>query len=151
MSFANVPRQVVERYLRAINEHDMATVHELTHPDFEDFYPQSGELTRSVANMEAIFVNYPGALEGLGQERVIGGEDRFVHSPLFTIIRVEGSEETFTGIQRARYPDGSLWYVIVLVELRDELIYRTQTFFAPAFEPPAWRAAWVEIRPRPGA
>ena len=148
---SNASRQVVERYLRALNEHDMATVLELTHPDFEDFYPQSGELTRGAANLEAILTNYPGALEGLGQDRVIGGEDRYVRSPLFTIIRVEGSEEAFTGIQRAKYPDGSLWYVILVVELRDGLINRTETFFAPTFDPPAWRAQWVESRPRPGA
>ena len=152
----NAARQTVERYLRAVNEHDMATARALAHPDFEDFYPQSGELTRGVANLEAIFANYPGAanqpgaMEGLGQDRVIGGEDRFVRSPMFTLIRVDGSQETFTGIQRAKYPDGSRWYVILLVELRDGLIYRTQTFFAPTFEPPAWRSEWVEIRPRPG-
>jgi SnoaL-like protein len=147
---SNAPRQVVERYLRAVNQHDMATARQLMHPDFEDFYPQSGELTRGSANLEAIFSNYPGEMEGLGQDRIVGGEDQFVRSPLFTIIRVEGSEEALTGIQRAKYPDGSVWYIILLVELRDGLIYRTQTFFAPTFEPPAWRARWVEIRPRPG-
>ena len=144
------PRQVVERYLRAINERDMDTLRALAHPEFEDFYPQSGELTRGLANLEAILSHYPGDLEGLGQDQIIGGEDRFVRSPMFTVIRLEGSQETFTGIQRARYPDGSFWYVVILVALRDGRIYRTQSFFAPNFDPPAWRAKWVEVMPRPG-
>jgi len=147
---AKTSREIVERFLRGLNDHDMATVRELAHPDFEDFYPQSGELTRGAKNLEAIMTNYPGGLEGLGQDRIIGGEDRFVRSPLFTIIRVEGHDDVFTGIQRARYPDGSVWFVIGVVELRDGLVYRSQSFFAPAFDPPAWRAPWVEIRPRPG-
>ena len=143
-------RAIVERYLRALNDRDMATVRELAHPDFEDSYPQSGELTRGAANLEAILTNYPGELQGLGQDRVIGGEDQFVRSPLFTIIRVEGSDDTFTGIQRGRYPDGSIWFVVGVLEVRDGLIYRSQTFFAPTFEPPDWRTPWVEVRPRPG-
>ena len=150
MSAVHTSREIVRRYLQAVNEGDMATVRELTHPDFEDFYPQSGELTRGADNLEAIITNYPGKLKGLGQDRIVGGEDRFVRSPLFTIIRVEGSDEIVTGIQRARYPDGSLWFAIALVQLRDGLVYRSQSFFAPAFDPPEWRAPYVEIRPRPG-
>ena len=150
MSAANTSREIVRRFLKAIHDQDLGAMRELAHPEFEDFYPQSGELTRGVANFEAILNNYPGKMEGLGQDRIIGGEDRFVRSPLFTIIRVEGNDDVMTGIQRARYPDGSVWFVIAVVEVRDALVYRSQTFFAPAFEPPEWRAPYVEIRPRPG-
>jgi hypothetical protein len=142
-------RQIFERYLKAIQARDFATLHELAHPDFEDYYPQSGELIRGSDNMEAILTNYPGALEGMGLERIVGGEERFIRSPLFTIIRVEGNDDALTGVQRVRYPDGSIWFAIVLCELRDGLIYRMESFFAPTFDPPAWRAPWVENRSRP--
>jgi hypothetical protein len=129
---------------------DTATLAELVHPDFEDFYPQSGEITRGLANLQAILTNYPGELQDLGSDRVIGGEDRFISTPIFTVLRVEGSQDIFTGIQQARYPDGSVWFIIVVAELRDGRIFRTESFFAPTFDPPAWRADWVEVRHRPG-
>jgi hypothetical protein len=147
---SNASRQTFQRYLLALSQRDFVTLRELAHPDFEDFYPQSGELTRGIANLEAMLTNYPGELEGLGTRRIVGGEERFVRSPLFTILRVEGSDDALTGIQRIRYPDGSLWFAVVLCEMRDSLIYRIESYFAPAFDPPEWRAAWVEIRSRPG-
>lgn len=142
-------RQIFERYLQALAERDIATLRELTHPDFEDLYPQSGELIRGAANMEAIITNYPGSTTGIGLERIVGGEQRFVRSPLFTIIRVEGDDDTLTGIQRVRYPDGSVWFAIALCQMKDGLVWRMESYFAPSFDPPAWRAPWVEIRSRP--
>ena len=141
-------RQIFERYLRAIAARDLATLRELTHPEFEDLYPQSGELIRGMANMEAIITNYPGGTTGLGLERIVGGEERFVQSPLFTMIRVEGDGDALTGVQRVRYPDGSVWLAIALCQLKGGLVYRMESYFAPLFDPPAWRAPWVEIRPR---
>jgi hypothetical protein len=29
--------------------------------------------------------------------------------------------------------------------MKDGRVWKVQTFFAPTFEPPAWRAEWVEI------
>lgn len=141
-------RRIFERYLRAISSLDLATLRELTHPDFENYYPQSGELIRGIDNMEAVMTNYPGATTGRF-ERIVGGEERFIRSPLFTIIRVEGDDEALTGIQRVRYPDGSIWFAIALCQIKDGLVYRVDSYFAPYFDPPAWRAPWVEIRSRP--
>ncbi|MDQ2934183.1 MAG: nuclear transport factor 2 family protein [Chloroflexota bacterium] len=147
----NASRAIFERYMAALNRRDLATLAELLHPDFEDFYPQSGELTRGAANLQAMIANYPGEYQDLGQDRVIGGEDRFISTPLFTVLRVEGSDDVLTGVQRARYPDGSIWFIVVIAELRDGRIYRTQSFWAPTFDPPAWRAQWVELqRPEGG-
>ena len=139
-------RAIFERYMAALNKRDVANLGELLHPDFEDFYPQSGELTHGAANLLALIDNYPGEYEDLGQDRVIGGEERFISTPMFTVLRVEGSGDVFTGVQRARYPDGSLWIIVLIAELRDGLIYRTQSFWAPTFDPPAWRAQWVEVQ-----
>lgn len=144
-------RQTFERYLEALAANDFASLRALAHPDFEDTYPQSGEVTVGIENLIAIVSNYPGELEHVGSDRIVGGEDRFVRTPHFTIIRVEGSDDQFTGIQQARYPDGSVWFVVVVAELRDGLIHRTESYFAPAFDPPGWRNPYVKIRPRPDA
>jgi hypothetical protein len=144
------PRAIFERYLEALQARDFATLRAVAHRDFEDFYPQSGEVTRGIDNLISILLNYPGQLESLGRDRVVGGETRFLSAPNFTVLRVEGSGEHFTGVQRARYPDGSLWFIVVVAELRDDLVYRTESFFAPAFEAPAWRSEWVHVVPHPG-
>lgn len=144
---SETPRAIFERYLEAIQARDLATLRHLAHPDFEDLYPQSGELTRGIENLIGIITNYPGVLESLGRDRVVGGEDRFVRTPMFTVLRVEGGGDHFTGIQRARYPDGSTWFIVIVAELRDGLVYRTSSFFAPTFAPPAWRSGLVEVQP----
>jgi ketosteroid isomerase-like protein len=149
MTEATEARAIFERYLAALNNRDVEALSELVHRDFEDFYPQSGEVTHGAANLRAIIANYPGEYTNLGQERIVGGEERFVSTPMFTVLRVEGTEEVLTGVQRARYPDGSVWFVVVIAELRDGRIYRTHSYWAPTFDPPAWRAQWVELRDRP--
>ena len=139
-------RAAFEGYLAALNERDLVALDALLHPDFEDVYPQSGERTRGPANLKAIIENYPeGGWTDLGLERVEGAEDRWVTTPTFTVVRIEGTGNVFTGVQRAEYPDGSEWHVILIGEMRDGQAWRMQTYFAPRFEPPAWRAQWVEL------
>jgi hypothetical protein len=142
-------RAIFERYLEALQASDTATLRSLAHPEFEDFWPQSGELVRGIENLIAIREGYPGGVQPLGRDRLVGGEERFVRTPIFTVLRVEGRGDLFTAVQRARYPDGSVWFIVVLGELRDGHVYRMESYFAPTLEPPAWRSQWVEIRPRP--
>jgi hypothetical protein len=140
------PRAVFEAFLLAANSRDSAALRDLLHPDFQELYPQSGERIRGVDNLSAVLDNYPeGGYEHRGRERVVGSEDRWVVTPSFTLIRVEGGGDTFTGVQKARYPDGTDWHVVTISEIRDGLVWRSQTYFAQAFEPPAWRSAWVEV------
>ena len=139
-------RAAFEGYLAALNERDLAALDALLHPDFEDVYPQSGERTRGPANLKAIIENYPGGgWTDQGLERVEGAEDRWVTTPTFTVLRIEGTGNVFTGVQRAQYPDGSEWHVILIGEMRDGQAWRMQTYFAPRFEPPDWRAQWVDV------
>ena len=140
------PRAIFEAYISAVNERDLSGLDALLHSDFEDFYPQSGERTRGAANLRAIIEHYPGGgWTDEGRERVVGGADRWVTTPMFTLLRVEGTGNVYTGVQKARYPDGSEWFAILIGEIRDDRLWRVQTFFAPTFEPPAWRAEWVEV------
>jgi hypothetical protein len=43
-----------------------------------------------------------------------------------------------------RYPDGRVWWTILLLELRDGKILRETQYWAEPFDPPSWRAEWVE-------
>jgi hypothetical protein len=144
-------RATFEAWVDAIQTRDFDAIRRLAHPDFQDFYPQSGEATIGVDNLVAIMSGYPGGVEALGRDRLLGGEERYVRTPIFTVVRVEGEGDTFTGISRARYPDGSRWMILVVGEVRDGLVFRTESYFAQYFEPAAWRSEMVELRPRPGA
>jgi hypothetical protein len=57
---------------------------------------------------------------------------------------VEGSGDRGIAMLRVHYPDGSLWWVLNLYELRDGRIGRARVFFAPEFEAPDWRRPFQE-------
>ena len=138
-------RSVFEAYINAADARDVVALEGLVHPDFEDVYPQSGERTRGFANLRAIIEHYPGGgYVGHGTDRVVGAEDRWVLTPAFSVLRIEGTGDTFTGVSRGRYPDGNDWYILVIGQVRDGRVWRAETYFAQTFEAPAWRAEWVE-------
>lgn len=138
-------RSVFEAFLKATNGRDFKALDAVLHPDFVEMYVQSGERLNGLASVQAMAENYPGGYEGLGPKRVVGAEDRWVTTPSFTLLRIEGTGNVFTGVQKVRYPDDSVWYAIAIAEMKDGLVWKVETFFAPTFEPPAWRAEWVEV------
>jgi len=139
---------IVNAYLRSLNDRDEPAIGALRHPQWTSDYPQSGERIRGHANERAIADNYPGGLPAVETGSVVGTEDRWVVSPSFTYERIVGSGDTWFAHGKALYPDGSTWYVANIFHLREGLIYREITFWALPFEPPAWRAEWVEPIPR---
>ena len=139
----SIHRRVVGGFANVVSTHDWPRLADYVHPDAAWEYPQSGERFRGVENIRAQFENYPGLGPGTTQlEDVIGEPTTFALTPSYTVIGVEGSGDRGTSIVRVRYPDGSLWYAINIYELRDGLIWRSRSFFAPDFEAPDWRAPW---------
>src|SRR5271157_5409832 len=137
------PRAIFEAYLRALNSGDTAALGELLHPDFTQTYPQSGELIRGLENFRAEIVGHPGGFEGKGTARVVGSADRWVVTPSNTVLRIEGAGDTFTGVSKVHYSDGTDWYDVSIGEIRDGRVWRVQTFWGPTFEAPAWRSSLV--------
>jgi len=143
------------RYARAVALQDFDALEQMIHPDFVGFYPQSGERFNGFAAMRKHLESYPGGLKsdeadpGDFKAMVIGAEQRWAISPGYTVLPLAGPER-YTTIARAKYPDGTWWWVVGIVELRDGRIYRSDTYFAPDFEPPEWRRDLVEIVPRDG-
>jgi hypothetical protein len=134
-------RAIVERYVAALPT-DLTTLTALQHSDFVEEWPQSGERIRGSENFRAIQERYADTTSET--HRLIGTEDRWTLAPTFTPIRVMGAGDTFTALMLGRYPDGSEYHVVSILELRDGLIRRATTFFAAPFEAPSWRAQWVE-------
>jgi hypothetical protein len=151
-SMPESPRTVFQRWLDAVERQDHAALRSMLHPDYIDEIPQTGERTRGAENALAILTNYPGAAEArlaLTDTEVHGADDQWVVAPNFTVIQVVGTDQVYTATSRVRYPDGSHWYMIALVRMKDGLVHRTTTFYAPEMPAPEWRAAWVERMERP--
>lgn len=142
MSRHDTNREIVQRYFRAYPS-DWETMAHLRHPDFVEDWPQSGERIVGHENYRAIHEHYPGGTPTTQIDRIVGTEDRFVTTPLFTVMRIVGEGDTFTVEAQASYPDGATTLVVTIVELKDGNVYRQRTYFAEPFEAPHWRARWV--------
>ncbi len=136
--------ETVRRYVAALQANDHQTLSTLRHPDWVAEYPQSRERIRGDANERAIIESYPGGRPEPRVVHVVGNEDRWVVSPSYTIHRIVGNGDAWWGDGTIGYPDGSTWFVVALFELRDGLVHRETDYFAEPFEPPAWRAPFVE-------
>jgi len=137
-------REIVDRFVQALAARDLDRQAEVCSPDMVVEYPQSGERIRGWANIRAVHENYPEGLPRDLEGRAIGSEDRWVVGPSFNVLRIEGTGDVYTIIGSARYPDGKTWQVVSLVELRSGRIAKSIEVYGEPFEPPAWRAKWVE-------
>jgi len=140
--------ELVERYAQAMVAQDQDTLASMRHADWTSRWPQSGETVRGTDNDRRIMEAYPGgAPRLLPKGHFIGSEDRWAMSPLGGVYRVAGEGENWWGEWRMRYPDGREWFTIVLLQLRDGKVWRETNYWAEPFEPPEWRAQWVERTP----
>ncbi len=146
-------RAIVERYARALQDKDFDAQAALLADDYVDEMPQSGERIRGKANWIAISQNYPGGVGTVveGSTRLVGAEDRWVLTPTFSVLRVEGSGDVYTYVGTIRYASGEAWQVIAIVELRSGKVAKTTTWYAAPFDAPEWRAPFVERYPALGA
>lgn len=139
-------RAVVEAFIRAIEAKDFDAQAALLADDYVDEMPQSGERTRGRANFRAVIDHYPGGVGTVdaASHRVVGADDHYVMTPTFSILRIEGSGNTFTYAGTIRYANGELWHMVAIVEVRDGRIAKTTTYYAAPFPAPDWRAPYVE-------
>lgn len=139
-------RALIDGLVDAIQRADWDALEGFHTADAVMEYPQSGELFRGIANVRATFEKYPGDLARgrLQTESLLTERPQYALSPMYTAVSVEGSGARGCVAFRATYPDGSIWWVIILYELKAERISRSTVFFAPAFEPAEWRAPYRE-------
>jgi hypothetical protein len=144
-------QEFFRRYVEAIAKKDFVQLEPMVHPDYVGEYPQSGERFKGFAALKFQLEQYPG---GLPDERydeknskVLGEEERWAISPGYTVLPLTGPER-FTTVSRSPYPDGSMWWVVSILTLKDDMVWHAETYFAPEFEPPEWRRGIVEIVPR---
>lgn len=136
--------ETVRRYCMAVSTRDHATAEALRHPDWSCVWPQSGERVTSSAAMREISERSPGGWEAR-ERHISGSQDEFVVTPAGTLVRTAGGGEVWTAEWINRYPDGTDWYVIDIVRLRNGRVIHETTYWASPFEAPPWRRPLVQL------
>ncbi len=137
-------RDVVDKWVKAIVDHDLDLEWEVSRPDIVHEFPQSGERISGRDNVRAVAENYPGGVPRDVETRTIGSTDKWVTTPAFTLLRITGTGDVYTVIGQAEYPDGATWQIVSVLELREGAVAKVTMIFGPPFDPPEWRATWVE-------
>jgi ketosteroid isomerase-like protein len=137
-------RAVLERWMRAMVAKDFDTMVSLMSDDYVEEMPQSGERVRGKATWLAMMRAYPGGVGTAESRRIVGAEDRWVMSPAFSLVRIEGSGDVYTLVSRVVYPKGDVWEMVAIAEFRGGKVAKTTAWYASPFEAPAWRAPFVE-------
>ena len=105
---------------------DFSAAGEFLHDDYVLEWPQSGERIRGRANFVAVNENYPAH-----------GRWQFtVHRIIAEGDQVVSDVEVTDGVVTAR--------AITFSTIRDGKIIHQTEFWPDPFEPPGWRAGWVE-------
>ena len=123
-------RAKIERHWRTATNRHLEEAYAIYHDDVVVEWPQSGERVVGRVNLQALRTAYPA--------------DRLE----FTVRRISGSGDLWISEYVIAY-DGNPIHVVSIMEFRDGLVARETHYFADPFEPPAWRAAWVERSGRP--
>lgn len=139
--------QVARRYFEANARNDLGVLDSLRSPDWQMRWPSTGELLDSAA-YRAVHEHYPGGYPRFDTMRIVGSEDRYVVTPANTVMRIAGSGDVWIGEARMAYGDGTEWYGVKLLELRDVLVHRETDYWSPVTDAPDWRRRLTAPLPR---
>lgn len=143
---------LIGRLTWALRHSDWSALAEVFAPDAVMEFPQSGEVFEGIDNIRGQFADYPQMPEGhLSKVEVAAEEPAYALSPSYTLISAGGTGKNATATLRVRYPDGSLWWVVVVCDIDGGRLTRTKFYFAPEFQPAAWRAKYRASPDREGA
>jgi hypothetical protein len=126
------PQQMAAAFEEVLKTGDFSKISEVmtqfAADDFVEEWPQSGERLTLAASkrMRETYQEQSGTSPRFTYKRMLGGGDIFI---------VEGSID---------YGDGVPVSYVGIGEVRDGRISRVTEYFANPFEPPAWRADFVE-------
>ncbi|HZD42282.1 MAG TPA: nuclear transport factor 2 family protein [Terriglobales bacterium] len=132
------------RFMEIFNAGEAERLEEVFDQDIVVDWPQSKERIKGLANVKAVLRNFPDKPEA-SQTRFMGEDSRYLLTPMFTTVKVEGTGDNVISTMKLKYPDGSDWYVISLMIVRDSKFVKMIQYYAPFYEAPQWRSQWVEI------
>jgi hypothetical protein len=118
-------RSVLEGAIRAMLQGDFRGMTEAMAEDAVLEWPQSGERIVGRQACYMVYANYPGG------------------PPTYELSRITGSGELFT-IEAVGDYSGEKVFLTSIVQFHNGKIARQTDYWSNPFEPPAWRAQWVE-------
>lgn len=121
---ASVNESQVERLIQCINERRIEVMDELFHDDAIMDWPQSRERVRGAEHRRAIYGAFP-------------------QLPTITPRRMTSAGDLVVAEATLDY-DGPTYETVFIFEFRDGRIAKETAYWSEPFEPPEWRAAWVE-------
>ena len=117
-------RAALTRHWAASDSGDFDVEHEIYEDDAVLDYPQSGERIRG--------------RRGIQESRMAQPSKK-----RFTVRRMRGCGSLWVSEVVIAY-DAQPSYVVSIMEFAGQKVVRETQYFAEPFEPPAWRAQWVE-------
>jgi SnoaL-like domain len=125
-------RAMIEAHFKASNvgaagggpEDDIVRASEIYADDAVVEWPQGGERLRGKANIIAFRSTYPARQQ-------------------FELRRITGCHDLWVNEYTIRYDDKPVM-VVGIMEFRDDKVVRERIYFGDPWEPPTWRAQWVE-------
>ncbi len=114
----------VERLIACINDRRIEVMDELFHDDATMDWPQSRERVRGAENRRAIYGAFP-------------------QLPTITPRRLQSDGDLVIAEATLDY-DGPQYETVFIFEFRDGKIMKETAYWSEAFDPPEWRAQWVE-------
>jgi hypothetical protein len=121
-------RRAIQQHWEASNDADLDAVHAIYHDEVVLEFPQSGEEIRGKQKVRGFRASYPAKLD-------------------FSIRRTVGHGAFWISEYVIRY-DGKPVNAVCIMEFADDKVIRETLYFADPFDPPEWRAEWVEVVPR---
>lgn len=148
----------VQRYQAASAAFDFDALAELRHPDYQCYYPQSGERFIGHDEWVAAHRDYSSHFpqDDVSSASVKGGH---IHAevtgrptPMLgfstPVVLVSDTGDLATMEGRGTWPDGKTYHWCRILEYRDGLVWRETEYFAEPFEAPEWRAEFTEREAR---
>ena len=125
-------RAMIEAHFKASNvgaagggpEDDIVRASEIYADDAVVEWPQGGERLRGKANIIEFRSTYPARQQ-------------------FEVRRITGCNTLWVNEYTIRYDDTPVM-VVGIMEFRDDKVVRERIYFGDPWEPPTWRAQWVE-------
>jgi ketosteroid isomerase-like protein len=114
----------IERLIACINDRRIEVMDDLFHDDATMDWPQSRERVRGAENRRAIYSSFP-LLPTISPRRMISAGDLVV------------AEATLDY-------SGTTYETVFIFEFKDGKIAKETAYWSEAFDPPEWRASWVE-------
>lgn len=119
-------RAALNLHWAASSSGDQDTEHSIYADDSICDYPQSGERIHGRRNLQALRSHHPGKPSG------------------FEVRRIVGSGELWITEYVIHYVSSGPLYTVSIMEFKNGKVIHETQYFGDPFDPPAWRAQWVE-------